>query len=58
MLWAALQGIAASIVGIYLSFYLNVASGASIVVVNTVCFVLCLLATSYRATWQRRQRAA
>ncbi len=43
MLWGAVQGTLASVAGIFLSYYLNVASGASIVAVNTLCFLLVLL---------------
>lgn len=35
---AAVVGIASGIIGLYCSFYLNVASGASIVLVATACF--------------------
>jgi manganese/iron transport system permease protein len=38
MLLAALIGVVSGIVGLYLSFYWNVASGASIVLVATACF--------------------
>lgn len=48
MVWGSLQGTFASIAGIYLSFYLNVASGASIVVVNTLCFAFTLLIINRR----------
>ena len=54
MVWGAIQGTLASIAGLYLSFYLNVASGASIVVVNTLIFVATLLLTSRRRPIQRR----
>jgi len=38
MLIAAIIGVASGIVGLYCSYYLNVASGASIVLVATACF--------------------
>lgn len=38
MLIAAIVGVASGIVGLYCSYYLNVASGASIVLVATACF--------------------
>ena len=44
MLVGALQGIVGVIAGLYLSFYLNIASGATIVLVLTSMFVLVLLA--------------
>jgi ABC-type Mn2+/Zn2+ transport system permease subunit len=52
MLWGAVQGTLASITGIYVSFYLNVASGATIVVVNTLIFALVLLLSGW---WGRLQ---
>lgn len=42
MLIAALIGIASGIVGLYCSFYLHVASGASIVLVATACFFVAM----------------
>ena len=48
MLWGAVQGVLASIGGIYLSYYGSMASGASIVVVNTVCVLLVLAVTRGR----------
>jgi ABC-type Mn2+/Zn2+ transport system permease subunit len=45
----------AAIVGLYLSYYLNVASGASIVLVETACFVIAL-AFSPRTRGPRRRR--
>ncbi|HEY8847126.1 MAG TPA: metal ABC transporter permease [Candidatus Limnocylindrales bacterium] len=43
MLLAAALAMIAALAGLYLSFYLNVASGASIVLVETLFFVLALL---------------
>jgi ABC-type Mn2+/Zn2+ transport system permease subunit len=45
----------AAVVGLYVSYYLNVASGASIVLVETVCFALAL-AFSPKTGWLRRRR--
>jgi len=42
MLISAAIGIGSGIVGLYLSYYLNVASGASIVLVATACFFLAM----------------
>jgi manganese/iron transport system permease protein len=42
MLISACIGIGAGIVGLYISYYLNVASGASIVLVATACFFLAM----------------
>ncbi len=44
MLVGAVQGVIGVIAGIYLSFYLNIASGATIVLVLTSMFLLTLLA--------------
>ena len=49
--------VVASVAGLYLSFYLDVASGASIVLVETLCFVLALL-FSPKSGWLRRRRGA
>jgi drug/metabolite transporter (DMT)-like permease len=43
MLVGAIQGVVGVIVGLYLSFYLNIASGATIVLVLTSMFVLTLI---------------
>jgi ABC-type Mn2+/Zn2+ transport system permease subunit len=56
MVWGAIQGMLASVVGIYLSYYGRFASGAAIVAVNTLVFVAVLLVTSYREPWLRLMR--
>ena len=43
MLLAAVFATAAAISGLYLSFYLNLASGASIVLIETLFFLVALL---------------
>lgn len=43
LLIAAGVGTASALVGLYLSYYLNVASGAAIVVTATACFLIALL---------------
>jgi manganese/iron transport system permease protein len=43
MLLAALIGIASAIVGIYLSYWFDVASGATIVLVQTSAFLVALV---------------
>jgi ABC-type Mn2+/Zn2+ transport system permease subunit len=43
MLLGALLGVAGALIGLYLSFYLNIASGATIVLVLTTMFGLALL---------------
>jgi manganese/iron transport system permease protein len=45
---AAVIGIASSIVGLYVSYALDIASGASIVLTETVAFLVALLITSIR----------
>jgi ABC-type Mn2+/Zn2+ transport system permease subunit len=46
--------VVSSITGLYLSFYLNVASGASIVLVETVLFVVALLLSPRSGVLRRR----
>ena len=53
---AIVVAIVSAVSGLYLSFYLNVASGASIVLVETLLFVLALL-FSPRSGWITRRRA-
>ncbi|MFM9129622.1 MAG: metal ABC transporter permease [Candidatus Limnocylindrus sp.] len=45
---AALIGVTASIVGLYVSYALDIASGASIVLTETIAFIVVLLITSIR----------
>ena len=56
MLLAALVGIASSIAGLYLSYWLDVASGATIVLVQTGTFLV-VLAFGPRGLLARRRRA-
>jgi ABC-type Mn2+/Zn2+ transport system permease subunit len=49
--------ILAAIVGLYLSYYLNVASGASIVLVETACFVIALVFSPRTSGLRRRRRS-
>jgi manganese/iron transport system permease protein len=46
-----------AVVGLYLSYYLNVASGASIVLVETVCFGVALVLSPKTGLFARRRRA-
>jgi manganese/iron transport system permease protein len=46
---AAVIGVASSIVGLYVSYALDIASGASIVLTETVAFLVALLFTSMRS---------
>jgi manganese/iron transport system permease protein len=48
---------ASAVVGLYLSFYLNVASGASIVLVETALFLVALVISPRRGLLTRRRRA-
>jgi ABC-type Mn2+/Zn2+ transport system permease subunit len=51
---SALVGVAASVAGLYLSYYLDVASGAAIVLLATAAFVVAfLLAPSRGLLWRR-----
>lgn len=57
MVVSALIGACASIGGLYLSFYLNVASGAAIVLIATAVFLLAFLLAPRRGLlWQRYVR--
>ncbi|NEQ27284.1 MAG: metal ABC transporter permease [Microcoleus sp. SIO2G3] len=53
MILSAILGASISFVGIYLSYYFDVASGASVVLLSTLVFGLVLLWTNYK---QRRKR--
>lgn len=53
MIYSALLGASISFVGIYLSYYFDVASGASVVLLSTVVFGIVLLWTGFK---QRRKR--
>jgi ABC-type Mn2+/Zn2+ transport system permease subunit len=56
MLLGAVQGVLGTVVGLYLSFYLNVASGATIVLVLTGMFVLALIVSPRPGSLRRRLR--
>lgn len=57
MVVAALVGAAASLVGLYASYYLNIASGAAIVLTATLFFVLAFLFSPRRGyVWEKLQR--
>jgi manganese/iron transport system permease protein len=56
---AALIGILSSIIGLYISYYAGVASGAAIVLVCTAFFLLAALFAPGRGwVWQQRRQAA
>lgn len=48
--WSVLISIASGIIGLSLSFYLGSASGASIVLVNAIFFVICFAASLVRSS--------
>jgi ABC-type Mn2+/Zn2+ transport system permease subunit len=58
MLVGAIQGVAGAVGGLYLSFYLNVASGATIVLLLTSMFVLALILSPRPGSilWGRHSR--
>ena len=57
MALAALVGAFSSVVGLYASYYLNIASGAAIVLTATLCFLIAFLLAPERGfVWQRLQR--
>lgn len=56
MAWAALIGALSSVCGLYLSYYLNVASGAAIVLVATGAFVLAYLFSPRKGLLSERLR--
>jgi manganese/iron transport system permease protein len=60
MIVGAVIGAASSVAGLYLSFYVNVASGAAVVLVATALFVLAFLFAPGRGAlwtwWRGRQR--
>jgi len=56
MVLAAVIGVVSSVVGLYLSYYLNVASGAAIVLVATMFFVLAFLFAPQRGLLCSRMR--
>jgi manganese/iron transport system permease protein len=48
----------AAIAGLYLSYYLNIASGASIVLVETLFFLVALLISPKTSRWRRQPASA
>jgi ABC-type Mn2+/Zn2+ transport system permease subunit len=40
VVWSAIIGFFSGVAGLYASFYLNIASGASVVLAATLCFLL------------------
>ncbi len=57
MALAAVIGAAASVAGLYLSYYLNVASGAAVVLAATLAFVVAFVAAPRRGVLARRAAA-
>ena len=58
MIAGAVFGVASSIAGLYISFYLNIASGAAVVLVCTAFFVLAFLFAPRRGVLWTRARAS
>jgi ABC-type Mn2+/Zn2+ transport system permease subunit len=57
MLVSAAVGAASSIVGLYASYYLNIASGAAVVLAATLCFLLAFLFAPQRGfVWEKLRR--
>lgn len=55
MLLSAVVGAASSLIGLYVSYYVNVASGAAVVLTATIFFLLAFLFAPGRGlVWQRR----
>jgi len=52
MVLAALLASLAGVVGLYLSYYLNVASGAAIVLTSTFFFILTWAVQALRRVWK------
>ncbi len=55
MLLAAMLASLAGVIGLYLSYYLSVASGAAIVLTSTLFFILAWAAQSLRQIWINRK---
>ncbi|NEP84575.1 MAG: metal ABC transporter permease, partial [Okeania sp. SIO3B3] len=50
---SVLLGVLSGVIGLYLSFYINVASGPAIVLTSTALFLLALVFSPYRGLWRR-----
>jgi ABC-type Mn2+/Zn2+ transport system permease subunit len=48
MIVSAFIGVASSLIGLYLSYYMNIASGAAIVLVATAIFLITLVVSPTR----------
>ncbi len=54
MIWAAGIGVFSGVTGVYISFYLDIASGPAVVLVATAVFILTFLLAPHRGiVWQR-----
>ena len=58
MLLSALLGALSSVIGLYLSYYIDVVSGAAIVLTATLFFLFAFLFGPRQGVWRRRERAA
>jgi ABC-type Mn2+/Zn2+ transport system permease subunit len=56
MIVGAVIGAASSVIGLYLSFYINIASGAAVVLVCTAFFILAFLFAPTRGVLRSRHR--
>jgi ABC-type Mn2+/Zn2+ transport system permease subunit len=58
MIVGAAAGVLSSIAGLYVSFYVNIASGSAVVLVSTALFILAFLFAPHRgviASWLRKR---
>ena len=54
MLWGSLIGLVSGVVGLYASFYIEIASGPSVVLVATLIFMLVFVFAPERGLLARR----
>ncbi|KAB8144833.1 metal ABC transporter permease [Chloroflexia bacterium SDU3-3] len=58
ILVGAVQGVIGTVAGLYISYYMNVASGASMVLVMTLMFAMALVFSRLRGRFRQRRAAA
>lgn len=58
ILVGAVQGVIGTVAGLYISYYMNVASGASMVLVMTLMFAIALVFSRVRGRFRQRRAAA
>jgi manganese/iron transport system permease protein len=54
---AIVVGVGSSVTGLYVSYWLNVASGATIVLVETLAFIVAVVFGPHSGVWRLRRRA-